>query len=128
MSVAFVYGGKHIRTPALSGSILPSVTRESILRLAPDVGFTVHEERIDVGELLRDVERGEVSEVFCIGTAAVVAPIGRIGYHGRDYTVRGVAEAKVTRRLYQALTDIQYGRVPDPYGWSVPLEASVATV
>ena len=123
MSVAFVYGGKHIRTPALSGSILPSVTRDSILRLAPAVGFTVQEERIDISELLRDIERGEVTEVFCIGTAAVVAPIGRIGFRGRDYVVSGASEAKVTRRLYQALTDIQYGRVPDAYGWSVPLDA-----
>ena len=127
MSVAFVYGGKHIRTPALSGSILPSVTRDSILKLAPDLGFPVHEERIDITELLHDVQRGEVSEVFCIGTAAVVAPIGRIGFRGRDYTVSGARTATVTRRLYEALTDIQYGRVPDPYGWSVPLDAEVTT-
>lgn len=128
MSVAFVYRGNHIRTPGLSGSILPSVTRDSILRLAPDLGFSVHEERIELAELLRDVERGEVSEVFCIGTAAVVAPIGRIGFQGRDYTPPGTAEATVTRRLYQALTDIQYGRVPDRYGWSVPLDVEPATV
>jgi branched-chain amino acid aminotransferase len=128
MSVAFVYGARHIRTPALSGSILPSVTRDSILRLAPDLGFTVHEERIDIAELLRDVERGEVSEVFCIGTAAVVAPIGRIGFHGRDYTPRDAVAAPVTRQLYQALTDIQYGRVPDRHGWTVPLDLVSASV
>jgi branched-chain amino acid aminotransferase len=127
MSVAFVYGGKHIRTPALSGSILPSVTRESILQLAPDLGFPVHEERIDIAELLRDVERGEVSEVFCMGTAAVVAPIGRIGFRGRDYEVSGARTASVARRLYEGLTDIQYGRVSDPYGWALPLDAPVQT-
>jgi branched-chain amino acid aminotransferase len=126
MSVAFVYGTKHIRTPALSGSILPSITRDSILRLARDLGLGVQEERIDISELLRDVEHGEVTEVFCIGTAAVVAPIGRIGFHGRDYTVRCAPDCPVTRRLYQALTDIQYGRAADPYGWHVPLEASTA--
>jgi len=122
MSVAFVYGGKEIRTPALSGSILPSVTRDSILRLAPDLGFPVSEERIDIAELLRDVERGAVSEVFCIGTAAVIAPIGRIGFRDRDYAVSGARKAAVARRLYEGLTDIQYGRVSDPYGWAVPLD------
>jgi branched-chain amino acid aminotransferase len=125
MSVAFVYGSKHIRTPALSGSILPSVTRESILRLAPDLGFPVHEERIDVEELLCDVESGEVTEVFCIGTAAVVAPIGRIGFRGRDYEVRGASTASVAKQLYNGLTDIQFGRVGDPYGWTVLLDAPV---
>jgi branched-chain amino acid aminotransferase len=122
MSVAFVYGGKHIRTPALSGSILPSVTRDSILKLAPDLGFPVSEERIDIGELVRDVESGAVSEVFCIGTAAVIAPIGRIGFHGRSYEVNGARTALVARRLYEGLTDIQYGRVSDPYGWALPLD------
>ena len=65
--------------------------------------------------------------MFCIGTAAVVAPIGRIGFRGRDFEVSGARSATVTRRLYEALTDIQYGRVPDPYGWSVPLDVEVAT-
>jgi len=128
MSVAFVYGGKEIRTPALSGSILPSVTRDSILKLAPDLGFPVHAERIDVEELLRDVERGEVTEALCIGTAAVVAPIGRIGFRGRDYSVSGAQAAPVAKRLYQGLTDIQYGKVPDPYGWTASLEAQSTTV
>jgi branched-chain amino acid aminotransferase len=125
MSVAFVYGGKEIRTPALSGSILPSVTRDSILRLAPDLGLPVCEERIELEELLRDIEHGEVTEALCIGTAAVVCPIGRIGYRGRDYAIREASSAPVAKRLYQALTDIQYGRASDPYGWTVQLDAPV---
>jgi branched-chain amino acid aminotransferase len=124
MSLAFVYGGKYVRTPALSGSILPSVTRDSVLKLAPDLGFPVYEERIDAVELLRDVERGEVSEVFCMGTAAVVAPIVRIGFRGRDYEVGGAHTGAVAKRLYEGLTDIQYGRANDPYGWTTLLDAS----
>jgi branched-chain amino acid aminotransferase len=125
MSVAFIYGGRHLRTPALSGSILPSVTRDSVLTLAADLGFTVTEERIDIEELLRDVERGEVTEAVAIGTAAVVAPIGRIGYHGRDYLLRGAREAVAAQRLYQGLTDIQYGRVPDTHGWTMALDLAM---
>jgi branched-chain amino acid aminotransferase len=73
---------------------------------------------------LRDVESGAVSEVFCMGTAAVVAPIGRIGFRDRDYEIAGAQSASVARRLYQGLTDIQYGRVSDPYGWALPLDVS----
>lgn len=118
MNIAFVYGGKHIRTPALSGSILHGVTRDSILRLAPDLGFAASEDRIDAREMLHDVERGAITEVFSMGTGAVLSAVGRLGYEGRDYAVGDGKPGPVAQRLYQALTDIQYGRAPDPYGWT----------
>ena len=118
MNIGFVYEGKHIRTPALSGSILPGITRDSILRLAPDLGYSVSEDRIDVEEVLRDIASGEISEVFAMGTAAVVAPIGTLAYKDREFHVTGSAAGPVSKALYQGLTDIQYGRVPDPYGWT----------
>jgi len=118
MNIAFVYEGRHIRTPALSGSILHGITRDSILRLAPDLGFEASEDRIDVREMLRDVDRGVITEVFNMGTGAVLAPVGRLGYQGRDYLVNGGQPGPVAQQLYRALTDIQYGRVPDPYGWT----------
>ena len=123
MSVALVYRGNRIRTPGLSGSILPSVTRDSILRLAPDLGFEISEDRIAIDEVVRDIERGEITEVFCAGTAAVVASIGRLGYNGRDYIINNREAGPVTAKLYQALTDIQYGRVADNYGWTTQLRA-----
>jgi branched-chain amino acid aminotransferase len=118
MNVAFVYEGQHIRTPALSGSILHGITRDSILRLAPDLGYRASEDRIDAAEMVRDVERGLITEVFNMGTGAVLAPVGRIAYQGRDYVVNGGQAGPVARHLYQALTDIQYGRARDPYGWT----------
>ncbi len=118
MNIAFVYEGRHISTPALSGSILPGVTRESMLQLAHDLGYTVSEDRIDVNDMLADVERGRITEAFAIGTGAVVAPVGKFGYRERELLVNGNRIGPVAQRLYDGLTDIQYGRVPDPYGWT----------
>jgi branched-chain amino acid aminotransferase len=124
MNIAFVYG-KHIRTPALTGAILHGVTRDSLLRLAPDVGYTVAQERIDIDELLADIDAGRVTEAFGMGTGAVVSPVGRFGYRGRDHKV-GTGEAgPVAHHLYRCLTDIQYGRAPDPYGWTRKVEVAV---
>jgi len=118
MNVAFVYGGSEIVTPALSGSILRGITRDSVLRLAPDLGYPVREARLDVNEVVADIESGRITEAFCMGTAAVIVPIGRIGHHGRDAVVGGGAAGPVATRLYRALTDIQYGRAHDLYGWT----------
>lgn len=118
MNVAFVYGDREIVTPALSGSILPGITRDSVLRLAPALGYAVREARLDVDEVLADIAAGRITESFCMGTAAVVVPIGRFGRHGRDVTVGGGVAGPVATRVYRALTDIQYGRAADPHGWT----------
>ena len=118
MNIAFVYGGKHIRTPALSGSILPGVTRESILRLAPDLGYQASEDRIEVQQMLADLEAGRISEVFSMGTGAVIAPVGRFGYDGKEYVINGGQTGPVAQRLFDMLTAIQSGRAEDPYGWT----------
>jgi branched-chain amino acid aminotransferase len=117
-NIGFAYG-KHIITPALSGSILPGITRKSVIQLAPDAGYTISEERIDINDMLKDIEAGKVTEAFGIGTAAVITPIGRFGYKGKDYTVGNGQPGPVMQGLFKALTDIQYGRVPDPYGWTM---------
>jgi branched-chain amino acid aminotransferase len=122
MNIAFVYDGTHIATPALSGSILPGITRDSVLRLAPDLGYTVSEDRIDVDQALADIRSGRITEVFGIGTAAVIAPVGTLGSEDDTVTVNDNQPGPVARRLYDALTDIQYGRAPDPYGWTYTLE------
>ena len=122
MNIAFVYEGTHIATPALSGSILPGITRDSVLRLAPDLGYTVGEDRIDVNQALADIRSGRITEVFGIGTAAVIAPVGTLGSEDETITVNDNQPGPVARRLYGALTDIQYGRAPDPYGWTYTLK------
>jgi len=124
MNVAFVYGNGEIVTPALSGSILPGITRDAVLRLAPDLGFPMREARLDIDEVLADIASGRITEAFCMGTAAVLAPIGRFGRHGRDIIVGGNVAGPVATRLYRALTDIQYGRADDPYGWTRVVNAA----
>ena len=128
MNVAFVYGGGEVVTPALSGSILPGITRDSVLRLAPDLGYAVREARLDVDEVLADITAGRITEAFCMGTAAVIVPIGRFGRHARDVVVGGGVAGPVATRIYRALTDIQYGRADDPYGWTRAVEPAVSVV
>ena len=123
MNIAFVYEGKHIATPALSGSILPGITRDSVLKLAPDLGYTVSEERIDVNKALDDLRAGRISEVFAMGTAAVIAPVGKFGHEDGELIVNNFEPGPVSRRLFKALTDIQYGRAPDPYSWTQAIRA-----
>lgn len=127
MNISFVYGGNHIRTPALSGSILPGVTRESILQLAPDLGFRVSEDRIDIREVLADLERGAITEAFAMGTGAVIAPVGRFGYEGRQYPVNDMRTGAIAQTLFDTLTAIQSGRAADPYGWTRSFSVETAT-
>lgn len=122
MNICFVYGDKHIVTPALSGSILPGVTRKSVIQLGRDLGYEVSEETIDVHEMLADVEAGRITEVFGCGTAAVIAPVGRFGYQDKEYVVNDNQCGPVSRRLYDELTGIQFGTRPDPYGWIYTIE------
>ena len=122
MNIGFVYEGKHIATPALSGSILPGITRDSVLQLAPDLGYTVSEEKLDIDEVMKDIRAGRITEVFGIGTAAVIAPVGTLGDENHVEIINNNESGPVARRLYQALTDLQYGRAPDPYGWTYCVE------
>jgi branched-chain amino acid aminotransferase len=120
MNIAFVYNGNHIVTPQLTDSILPGVTRASVVQMAPDLGYTVSEERLELERVLADIASGEITEAFGMGTAVVIAPVDRFGYRDKVHTLRSGEEAgPVAGRLYQALTDIQYGRSADPYGWTI---------
>jgi branched-chain amino acid aminotransferase len=94
------------------------VTRDSILRLAPDLGLEATEDRIDVDDMLADISSGRITEVFAMGTGAVIAPVGRFQYKEREYVINDNRTGPVAQRLFDALTNIQYGRVPDPYGWT----------
>lgn len=124
MNIAFVYDDKRIVTPALTGSILPGVTRDSVLTLAPTLGYAISEERIDVYEMLADLESGKITEVFGCGTAAVIAPVGKFGFKDKEYIINNHEPGPVTTRLYQALTDIQYGRADDPFYWTMKISAN----
>lgn len=117
MNICFVYGDNHIVTPPLTGSILPGVTRDSVIHLGRDLGYEVSEELIDVNDMLADIESGKISEVFGCGTAAVIAPVGKFGYQDQEHVINHEEVGPVAKKLYQELTDLQYGRIPDRFGW-----------
>ena len=124
MNVFLVYGKENkLVTPALSGSILEGITRESLLQLARDRGMTVEERQVTIDEWKQGVASGEITEVFACGTAAVITPIGQL--KGEDFSVGDInaPAGEVTMSLRKELTDIQYGRQPDRHGWLVRLDA-----
>jgi len=108
-------------TPAPSGALLPGITRDSLLKLAPDRGVPAEEGRISVPEWRSGNESGEITEVFACGTAAVITPVGRVRSVGREWTVGDGGPGPITMRLREELLGIQYGRRPDPYGWIHPI-------
>lgn len=122
MNIAFVYEGQRIVTPPLTGSILPGVTRNSVITLGRDLGYEVSEEQIDVNEMLADIQSGRITEVFGCGTAAVIAPVGKFGYQDQEYIINKNEVGPVSQRLYKELTDLQYGRIPDRFGWTLTIE------
>jgi len=123
MNIFFVIDDKLV-TPPLTDSILDGVTRDSLLTLATSAGITVEERSISVEELEKGFEKGQVSEAFGAGTAAVISPIQAIGIDGRDYHLpvvgRGIiGRQSVALQLKEALDDIRYGKKADPYGWNL---------
>jgi branched-chain amino acid aminotransferase len=120
MNMMFVYGDK-IVTPALNGSILPGITRDSILKLATYLGYKVEEGRLAIDDIFNDVRSGKLTEAFGTGTAAVVSPVGELCFKGEKATIGDGGIGCVTRRLYDKLTGIQLGQEPDPFGWVVKL-------
>lgn len=105
-------------TPVLNGAILPGVTRDSIITLLADAGVTVEERPIDIDEVVRAFDDGTMNEVFVTGTAAVVLPVGRLSFKGRDLRPVSKGAGPTTRLLYDGLTGIQYGRIEDRHGWT----------
>jgi branched-chain amino acid aminotransferase len=117
MNICFVYEGKKIVTPALSGSILPGITRDSILKLAPTLGYEVSEQKLDINEILADIDSGKITEVFGCGTAAVISPVGELGFKGNKHIINSNQTGPVSKHLYDELTGIQYGTHEDKFGW-----------
>ncbi len=124
MNLYFVYGrGDTARlvTPRLTGTLLPGVTRDSLLTLARDLGYGAEESMISTEDWQEGNAGGEITEVFACGTAAVVTPVGEVKSSRGHWTV-GTGEAgPVTMRIRNAMLDIQHGTAPDPYGWRRPL-------
>ena len=120
MNLFYVFGsGESVEvvTPELSGSILPGITRDSLLVLAKELGCQVTERRISAQEWLEGCASGAITEVFACGTAAVITPVGRVKHEGGEVVVADGGPGAVTTRLRALLTGIQRGAEPDVHGW-----------
>ncbi|SDB84566.1 branched chain amino acid aminotransferase apoenzyme [Raineyella antarctica] len=117
MNCFFVTGDGQLHTPALSGSILPGVTRRSILELARDKGLEPVEERIEVDDMLARIRSGEIVEAFACGTAAVVASVRAFKDGDEEYVVGDGTSGPHSMEIRKTLLDIQYGRIEDTHGW-----------
>jgi branched-chain amino acid aminotransferase len=119
MNVMFKINDEII-TPALNGSILPGITRDSILKLFQKNGFPIQERRISIEEILNAAQSGDLQEAFGTGTAAVVSPIGSLYYKDQFYPINNEETGPTAHAIFQELMGIQYGDLPDPFDWIVP--------
>ena len=120
MNIMFVYGSGddvEVVTPALSGSLLPGVTRDSILQVARDLGYKASEKKVTKQQWADDVASGAMTESLACGTAAVITPIGEVKGDGIDFVVNNKEAGPVTMQLREHLTGIQKGTVEDTHGW-----------
>ncbi|MHA1941587.1 MAG: aminotransferase class IV, partial [Candidatus Hodarchaeales archaeon] len=117
MNIFFVYNEEIYTAPLSSGTILPGVTRESVIQMAKDFGYSVREEALSMDMIVEGIKDGALQECFGAGTAASIAPVGCLRYQGKDHIVNDFQIGKVSQKLYDKLICIQYGMIEDPYGW-----------
>ena len=118
MNVFFVIDDE-IVTPELQGSILPGVTRMSCIELLKKQGYKVSERRLSIEEVAEAADAGKLKEAFGSGTAAVISPIGELKWDEKVMTINNGEIGTISQHLYDTLTGIQWGKLPDPYGWTV---------
>ena len=118
MNIFFKIAGKVV-TPALSGSILPGITRNSVIELCKSWGYEVEERKISVEELLKAQADGTLEEVWGTGTAAVISPVGKLRYQDEVMTIQNGETGELSHKLYDTITGIQLGLLPDTMNWRV---------
>lgn len=116
MNIMFVVNDVLI-TPTLDGTILAGITRDSVIQLCKAHGVKITERKITIDEIIGFIEDGSLQECFGTGTAAIIAPVGVIGYHGKNYVVNNLQVGPKATKLYETLLGIQYGTEADPNGW-----------
>ena len=120
MNIMFKIGGK-IYTAACSGTVLPGVTRRSCIELLKDWGYEVIEGKLAIEDVMKAGHEGRLEEVFGTGTAAVVSPVKELDWKGDKVFINDGKIGDVTQKLYDTMTGIQWGRLPDEKGWVVPV-------
>ena len=118
MNVFFIIGNEVV-TPKLTGSILPGITRKSSVDLLKSWGYETNERRITIQEVYDAHEKGQLKEVFGTGTAAVISPVGELNWNGNAIQIGDGKTGPVSQRLYDTMTGIQYGKLPDTMNWIV---------
>jgi branched-chain amino acid aminotransferase len=108
-------------TPPLTGSILPGVTRDSVIQIAKHNGVKVSERPLSIDEILESEAKGTLKECFASGTAAIVSPVGEIFCRGKQLLINGGKTGPLTERLYNQILEIQYGMAVDPFGWRLKI-------
>ncbi|WP_084073786.1 branched-chain amino acid aminotransferase [Demequina sp. NBRC 110052] len=121
MNLMLVFSDGSIATPRLTGTILPGITRDSIIALLREEGRAVRERDIELSEIVSGLESGAITEMFACGTAAVVTPLARLKSDDFDLPIGDGQPGPVATGIKKQLTDIQYGRAEDPFGWMVRL-------
>jgi len=116
MNMFFLIGDELITAP-LNGSILPGVTRDSVIRIVKEWGIRLSERSLAIDEVIIAAKNGTLKEAFGTGTAAVISPVGQITFRGEDHIVAGGKMGELSRKLYDEIVAVQYGHKPDPYGW-----------
>jgi branched-chain amino acid aminotransferase len=109
--------GEEVITPPLNGAILAGITRDSVLTLLRDWGLRVSERPVAIDEVIAAAKTGQL-EMWGTGTAAVISPVGELGFKGERYIINGGRTGALTQKLYDTIVGIQYGSTPDPYGWT----------
>ena len=117
MNLFFVFADGTLRTPALTGTILPGITRDSLLQLAREEGLTVEEDRYSLDQWRADAASGHLVETFACGTAAVVTPVGKVADRTSEFTIGSGGPGQLTQKLRARLVAIQRGEAPDTHGW-----------
>ena len=114
----FVIDGEVITAPLTSGTILPGITRDSVIKLLTKWGVKVSERRLAIDDVLAAAKDGRLSEVFASGTAAVISPIGRLTYKGENYVISEGKVGPIAQKVYDNLYGMQTGVVEDDMGWT----------
>ena len=109
-------------TPALTGTILPGITRKSVIQMAKHFGMKVAERQISIDEVTDNLQKGALKEVFASGTAAIISPVGQIYYRGKEYLINQGKTGPVAEKLYTEILQIQYGMKQDEFGWRIKID------
>ncbi len=120
MNIFFLIDDELI-TPMLSGSILPGITRDSVIALAKSWNIKVAERKISIDEVVAAHDSGRLKEIFGSGTAAVISPVGELKYGDKVLTIGDGNVGPIANRLFNSIQDIQYGKSKDPFGWIEPV-------